>query len=221
MGTIKVEMNTQLWGAETNGLFNLYRSDCFAFTLLGGLRYLGLEENLTISGESEITTVTGPSTFQSLDRFRTQNLFFGGQIGARADFRAGPWALGLLGKVALGNMNEQYGAQGGQVLDGVFLPVGAFARSSNPLAVPGLPAPTNGTFNTSRLAVVPEGRVEVGYDLGRHTTLNVGYTFLYVNRVLRPGEVLPSTLVLALPETPFKQTDFWAQGLDVGLTFSW
>jgi hypothetical protein len=230
-GDIQVALSTRLWGAETNGLLRLYRNNNFNVSLLGGFRYFALEETLTVNSQSEAppippqTGATDPGyQFSSSDQFRTLNTFYGGQIGCRVDYRGGPWSLGLMGKVAAGPMHERLQATGFEEQDGPssFADFnGAFARVANIQGLAGLPVPTAGTFQSTVFAVVPEGRVELAYDIGRHTTVDVGYTYLYANAVLRPGNVLPSTLLSSLPGPQFRQSDFWAQGLDIGLTFSW
>ena len=84
-------------------------------------------------------------------------------------------------------------------------------------------------------AVVPEVDFSVGYQLFRWARLSVGYNFLYCSSVLRPGDQLDRTVsptllpshpafnpasTAANPAPLFKSTDFWAQGLNFGLSVS-
>jgi hypothetical protein len=116
-------------------------------------------------------------------------------------------------------------------------------NGSTLFAVPGMPVsfqnggllalPTNsGRFSRDRFAVVPEVGVKVGYQLTAHVRCFVGYSFLYISDVARPGhQVDPVVNVAQLPSQfgpgalvgaprpgfSFKGSDFWAQGVSFGL----
>ncbi|MBY0523589.1 MAG: BBP7 family outer membrane beta-barrel protein [Gemmataceae bacterium] len=222
-GGITATQATRVWGGEANAVYNLYRCGCFQANILGGFRYLGLEEDLHINVDSTLLG-TGQGN-GAADRFLTRNNFYGGQIGLRGDYRCGCWSLGLMGKAALGSVHQRIEVTGGSFTTSAagattFSPDGIFARQTSGL-FPGLPAPTVGVRTRNDFAVVPEGQLEVGYDLGKHTTFTVGYTFLYLNNVVRPGNQLLSTIVAPIPAPLFKTSDFWAQGVSAGLSFSW
>ena len=85
--------------------------------------------------------------------------------------------------------------------------------------------------------VVPEIGLTAGWRLTPSLSLVAGYTFLYMNTIARPGNQIDRTInptgipsfsgeppaSLAGPARPaftFNGSDFWAQGLNVGLTFS-
>jgi hypothetical protein len=94
-----------------------------------------------------------------------------------------------------------------------------------------LALPTNmGHFDRDHFAVVPEFGLHFGYQVTDHVRAFAGYTFLYWDNVVRPGnqidltvnpsQVPPHTLVGApRPAFAFQGSDFWAQGLDFGLEF--
>ena len=81
--------------------------------------------------------------------------------------------------------------------------------------------------------------MNVGYDVTPHLRAFVGYNFLYVSSVVRPGDQVdriidpsrlpvPAALAGNLPPAntgrplvPFKATDFWAQGINFGLKYTW
>jgi hypothetical protein len=106
-------------------------------------------------------------------------------------------------------------------------------------AVGGLLAlPTNiGHFSRDRFSVVPEIGVNLGYQLTDHLRAYVGYNFLYWTNVVRPGAQIDRVLDVTLipnfpvpgavptgqnrPMVPFKENDFWAQGINFGLEFRW
>ena len=92
--------------------------------------------------------------------------------------------------------------------------------------------PTNiGHYTRDVFAVVPEGNVQLGYQLTDRLRATVGYTFFYMSDVVRPGDQIDRTInpaLLALPPAAggparpafqVRQSDFWAQGIDFGLEF--
>jgi hypothetical protein len=100
-----------------------------------------------------------------------------------------------------------------------------------------LALPSNiGHFARDRFAVVPELGVNVGFQLTNHLRAFAGYNFLYWSSVLRPGDQIDRGLnELAIPNfgsqpgtpagdsrrpaVPFRDSDFWAQGVNFGLEF--
>jgi hypothetical protein len=83
-------------------------------------------------------------------------------------------------------------------------------------------------------AVVPEVGLNVGYRITERVSVLVGYTFFYTNSVACPAQQIdrninptqsasfggtPSTVLEgpAHPSFKFNGSDFWVQGLNVGL----
>lgn len=88
------------------------------------------------------------------------------------------------------------------------------------------------TRNT--FAVVPEVQLQAGYRLQNGVRFFVGYDFLYVSNVLRPGDQIDTTLNLtsnpalapgttltgaARPSATFNSSSLWAQGVNIGASF--
>src|SRR5262249_19285854 len=138
-------------------------------------------------------------------------------------------------KVALGTTNSTVNISGGQnlLLNGV--PTGANAGL---LAL----GTNSGIHHTNSFSVVPEATINLGYQLTPRMKVFVGYTFLYLSNVLRPGEQIDTgidvtripnfnpidrngnlitTPVANRPAAPMARTDFWAQGINFGLQFKW
>jgi hypothetical protein len=81
--------------------------------------------------------------------------------------------------------------------------------------------------------VIPEARLQVGYDVTRRLRATVGYDFLYVSDVLRPGNQIDANVNAnqsglfgtgtiqspALPAPLLQRSDYWAQGITFGLEF--
>jgi hypothetical protein len=230
-GTIQVTEHSRLWGIEENFLCNLCCSCCSRVDFLAGFRYLQLDEGLAIREDLLVNPSVpgiGGSTIGVVDQFDTHNRFYGGQIGARAQYWRGNTCFNVTGKVALGETHEVIGINGTTVFT---LPGAA------PVAVPGgvLALPSNsGHFSRDEFAVVPEVGFNVGYMVTPRVCVYLGYTFLYWSDVVRPGDQIdrvvnltqlptnlgPGTLVgPARPAVLFKETDFWAQGINLGVEF--
>jgi hypothetical protein len=89
--------------------------------------------------------------------------------------------------------------------------------------------PSNsGRFSSDRLGFASEVGLTLGYQLTDHVQLTVGYSFLYLTDVLRPGgqidlavnpsQLLPGTLAgVRRPIFTPHSTDVWAQGINFGL----
>ena len=53
-GGVHITSESQLWGAELNGLVNLSGGGSFSLDLLAGFRYLDLDENLKLAYGAEV-----------------------------------------------------------------------------------------------------------------------------------------------------------------------
>jgi hypothetical protein len=221
-GSITVRDRLEMWGAEANLLVNLASANTYSLIGLGGFRYLDLRETLNID---LLGNGPGFSTFSD-DQFRTRNQFYGGQLGLRGEVRMGWFFANLTGQVALGDMVESVTTSGfatqTTAAGRVTVPGGFFVQTSNA-----------GRFNTNRFVAVPEVRAQVGVDVTNHIRVHVGYDFLYVSDVLRPGNQIDRRINFsqqaapvgggglvgpALPAPLLGHNNFWAQGLTVGVT---
>ena len=93
--------SSQVWGAEANLLGGACGNERFGLDVLGGLRYLALDEDLGL------TQAAGAGGATEADSFRTRNQFFGGQFGSQMEVRWGRLYTNLLGKVAVGNVHQE------------------------------------------------------------------------------------------------------------------
>jgi hypothetical protein len=242
-GSFVMDSSTELWGAELNAFLPVCGQPGLLFGFLGGFRYLNLEESLnldqtTIIPAAPIGSFNGSPTISPLgetirlnDDFETRNNFYGAQVGTQTVFRYGALAVTALTKVALGTMHEVVTINGISTLERP----GVATQS----ALGGVLAlPSNiGNYGHYEFAVVPEGALTVSYQLTANIAATAGYTFLYASSVVRPGAqidraVNPSVLPVGgvgmglagadtRPVFQFNSSDFWAQGLTLGLTLSW
>jgi hypothetical protein len=246
LGSIHVDAPSQLWGAELDARRNLWCGCCYRLGLLAGVRYLELQEGLHIT-ENEVSQVTSTVTTPPLmpgtpilttDRFDTRNQFIGGQLGLVGEYHKGPWFVEVRAKVALGETRQVVDIAGGQFFAGIPQVSPPGPGSGGLLAL----SSNIGHHTKDHFSVVPEVGLNVGYDITCHMRIFVGYNFLYWTNVVRPGDQIdpvidprriPNVLVMnpafaaatsgiplqPRPLVPFKQADFWAQGVNCGLEF--
>jgi hypothetical protein len=230
-GGLAASMADRFWGDEVNLRASLWRSPYAQVTLLGGYRYLSLTESLHISETDNVPAPHFPAAINEVftaDRFGTKNYFNGGQIGVQGSFVWGRLFADVTTKVALGATQEV------AAIDGVSLIHTAVGRDlSFPFGELALPS-NIGRWERSVFSVVPEVGVNFGYQVTHYLRASVGYTFLYVSRAVRPGDLVDTavnpTQIFALlgrgpmvgplrPVFPGNDSDFWAQGLNFNLEF--
>ncbi|MFL5245726.1 MAG: BBP7 family outer membrane beta-barrel protein [Gemmataceae bacterium] len=234
-GNIHITNPSKFWGAETNIRKSLCCGCDYRVDLLVGARYLDLEESIGIVETSQVLP-GGPfpaqagSTFVTSDLFGTRNQFYGGQIGVDGNWHRGSWVLDVRAKVAVGTNHEVINIAGNQV---------GIGPAGNSISTGGLLALSSniGRSSRDRFAVVPEGAINLGYQVGPHLQVFMGYTYLYWSNVVRPGDQIDTGLDInripnfgglvgtpiaaARPAVTFKDRDFWAQGVNFGVELRW
>ncbi|SRR5579883_508613 len=230
-GEIAAALSTRLWGADLDLRGMLCRGASYQVNLLGGFRFLALHDSLTLQENDTFLpqTDSAPTVWSTTtDHFHTSNQFYGGQVGADVMWSRGRFFIDVLGKVALGVSVERTGIDGWSMYN-------TSLGQSGMLGSGQLALPSNiGYYGQNHFAVVPEAGINFGYALTRHIRLTFGYTFLYWSNVFRAGDqidrgVNPTQLAAlvgqgnltgpARPNFTFHNTDFWAQGLNLGLQF--
>jgi hypothetical protein len=231
-GNISVNATSQLQGGELLVRKALCCDCCRRFDLLAGWRYYRLDESLQISdSKTALSADTGlaiGTTLSEFDRFSTVNSFNGGVIGFVTGMCRCRWWLETRATLGIGNNNARVSINGQAisttpVVGGppvvVTTPAGLLAQGTN-----------IGTYTSNSFAVIPQFEVTLGYDLTPRLRATVGYTFLYWTHVARPGNQIDTNLNLSqlgpsglvgIPRPAFTGTtsDFWAQGLNVGLAY--
>jgi Putative beta barrel porin-7 (BBP7) len=229
-GRVNITAPSSLWGLDTNLRCNLCMSCNYRLDMLFGFRYLNLDESMDI-GESIQGEAGAPAPFTNAlttvsDHFETRNQFYGAQIGLVSEWKQGPWSLDLTGKLALGATNQLISIAGSET---IVAPNGTSTSFNGGL----LALPSNiGNHNQTHFSVVPEVGLTLGYQLTDMVRLYAGYNFLYWTDVVRPGQQINTNLDvtqipnfnvagakptgLNVPSVPFKESDFWAQGIVVG-----
>ena len=196
--------------------------------LTAGYRYYGLDESLTITEDLTSLQSANPGRFEITDRFETRNDFNGGELGMMIESGVNRWTLDCLMRIAIGGVKQEASISGETTISPLTGPAetfsgGLLAQNSN-----------IGTYSRDEFTMAPEINANLGFYLTPRFRALVGYTFIYWGNVLRPGDqidldVNPDQLPPPLdpiegplrPEYVFRQTDFWAHGLNVSLDLRW
>jgi hypothetical protein len=238
-GTVSASTTSSFQGAEANVRSNLWCGCNGYIDAILGFRYLALTESLTVSENltvlippgtailvgGALATVPGGSGFALVDRFATQNRFYGAQVGVAGEYRFGTaWSIGGRVVVGLGTTEQVVDVSGSTRINGGSapggFPGGLLTQTSN-----------IGRHVRDLFGVVPEVGVNLGYQFTNHLRAFVGYNFLYWDNVVRPGNavdlrvnpnLIPPPNGLGGPRLPafaFRGSEFWAQGVTFGIEF--
>jgi hypothetical protein len=224
-GGVAVSSSARVQGFEVNTVANLIQRPGFQLDGLAGFRFLQVHEGLQLAFASQRFASDNGTTMRlgSVDQFDGHNRFYGGQVGLRAELRRGPVFVALAGKVALGDAVQVVRLSGISRVAHAVRRGGIFALPSN-----------SGRYERDQFAVVPEGSVRLGVYLNPKTRLYVGYDFLYLSDAARPADQIDRRLnpsqvpvftrggnLLGAPRPlfAFRDSDFWAQGLVLGLEY--
>lgn len=202
-GTVTASLQTNLLGGDTNVRRSWRASDAFRIDLLGGYRYLHLGDSLSDSFDVLPANGSLAPRLMGEDSVRTRNDFHGGQVGLGATGRIGRFTVEVQSTVALGVTVGDLDQSRTRAVFGA--PVSALGSNATPLVL----AAHN---QTDYFSVMPEFGVKLGWQPIDHVRLTVGYDVLYWSRVRRAQEQYDQSATLR--DTT---TDFWAQGLVLGL----
>lgn len=247
-GNVQVASVAGLGGANLDLFAPLMKEGCWTLTGRVGARYLNLSERLTVTSTTGTTeqlagigplllngnaVVDYPSVLTSVDSYRTVNNFWGGQAGLSTAWQFDRLNLRASGEVAVGTTQQildifgsstQFASLGSRQVLATTLG-GVFAVPSN-----------SGNFSRTRFGVVPTFELQASYLIFPNLSLNLGYNFLYINSVVRPGNNVDRVVnpvqsppldtygmgaITGNPTVPFNSVNFWAQGINLGLALSY
>ena len=223
-GTIRIRTTMNLQGGDSNFLFNpILGSRRFSF--LAGFKYLDFSEGLRVDQEA-IDTVNG-FHLTGYDSFNTHNRFLGGQVGMRWTYQGERFFANLTGKFAYGPMEQRVNISGGTSVTqtdggGIQGNGGVLTQATN-----------IGRYSRTQNTFIPEGIATFGYRFTPWMTGTVGYNFLFVNNLVRPGRQIDpsvSTNNFSLgsgalpgdrPQFSLRSEQFWMQGISAGLSLQY
>ena len=191
-----------------------------------GYRNFTLDETLRLTASTLVTDAAAGIVGTQVDlndQFDVENRFHGIDLGITGHSHQGCWSLDFLAKVALGVMEQEVDVTGAQLISVPNLDVtrnvgGLFSQESN-----------IGQNDESEFAVIPEIDVNLGYAVTSNLDLTIGYTFIYVNSVVRAGSVIDRTVDPGLavdldpvnsnrPQLNFDDEGYFIHGLNLGVT---
>jgi hypothetical protein len=226
-GRILFDTSSTIYGGELDYRYQVWKEQTSRLALIVGARYLSLDEGLNIHEVSQDLPGLGVqgNTYLLSENFGTHNRFYGGEIGAEYEYHLGPVLTQFGGKAAFGPVQE---TAHNSAFTSITEPNGIVTSSTDRALYI---SPNNaGRFTHTQYAVVPEGNFKLGIDFNDYIRFTVGYTFIYLSEAARPGDQLnrnvnvqpvgtPGVFVPAAPVPGVRSTDFWVQGLDIGLRF--
>lgn len=199
-GGVTVAEHTRLWSAEGNLVRNLKDHSRLRADLLGGFRYMDLDESLDVFDTSQ--SLLAPASFlRHSDVFDARTQFYGGQIGARSTAAWGRAALTLVGKLGMGVSHlavDRGGLTESQIAPGIItaVPLSTLVNGNN-------------CDTTDRFAVLAETTVQVSYHWTRWLETSVGYNLIYLTSAVRAGD--------QVNQRGIDGSDFYANGITFGV----
>ena len=237
-GKLTIDNKSEMAGFELNARYHSYIHERLHADVLLGFRYARLAERLQIDeqikpvGNGSInfqgpTKYFSPNFLTDEDIFRTVNHFVGPQVGGRLACEYGPLTAECFAKLAIGASEEQTTIDGSTSLND-----GAGNRKTATGGILALPS-NIGNHNRTVLGILPELGLNLGVELTHHVRLNLGYSLLLWNHVVRPGSQydrsvnltqVPSSptfgMTTPFPLTPtyrFNDEFFWSHTFNIGL----
>ncbi len=192
VSTFPVTLATFYGTADVNYRHRLRCDENGRLDALVGYRFAYLEDELFL-GE-----VPDDRDDYQRNRAAVSNPFHGGQIGLAGEYRANGWYVAGSAKVAFGVVSPEVRASG--LFAGAEGRVGGDFQRLRAL----------GAAERNEFAVMPALNVSIGRQVTDHSRIFAGYSFQYLSRVGRLGDVLnPASAELTL-------TDFWVQSVNFG-----
>ncbi|MBS0649396.1 MAG: BBP7 family outer membrane beta-barrel protein [Verrucomicrobia bacterium] len=190
-GQFQLQLRSRLQGVELSGLYRLINKESFQLRLLGGFFWFQLHEKLFLKAETHAAPGAsfGHAFYNTADRFHTTNNFLAGQFKIDTRYQTHKWYLQAALQGALGAMLQEAKIKGSSETSGgnlffltkgtasKVLPGGIFAEPSN-----------SGTHQRNPMAWGFETKIRTGFEITKNIDVHLGYTFLWLSKVLRPGD---------------------------------
>lgn len=226
-GDIHVKFTNSLIGNDAFVRIMLERSQLRRVDIISGYQFLRMDDDLRIDST---TNIIDPNSFINgaqinvFDRLRGTNEFHGAMFGLQGSTAHGNLSLNFLGKIGVSNNHQQVIIEGRQEVSfppgpGTVTPGGLFAQPSN-----------SGTHVRDRICVIPELTLNLAYHVSSNVSVHVGYNLLWMSSVVRSGDHIDRSVNLSqvpgpvvgpnLPAFEFDSTDYWVQGINLGMNWN-
>lgn len=211
-GDIFVRSTSEVYSTDVLWRHAMTRDACGSFEWTFGYQTTRINESVLIRSNTQLN---GTITIQ--DQFSTRNQFDGGSLGFMMNRDWGTWTFDGAVKIAIGNTHEQVQIAGQRT------PVPAQGANLGLLAL----TSNIGNYTQNDFTVVPEVNLRLGCRVAQWTKITVGYSLIYWSTVARPNDQIDTTINPtqiggnlvgdARPRFNFNTSDFWVQGLNLGL----
>jgi hypothetical protein len=230
-GSVSTVASNDIIGGDIYGRTLLDQGCDYRLDLLGGYQMSRIDDDLQLNTTLQRFDVAGNPIFTTHDLFDVANEYHAGTLGLMGEYYQGPLTIQMMGKLGIGNMNQRVAISGSNTANGFASGGGIFAQNQ---AANGGPTFNVGNYERNLLVWSPEASIKASYCLSDRLSVTVGYTLLYWTRVALAGDQVDVNVnrdVLfdgpyipgggASPAFVFRDTDFWVQTIDIGLTFNY
>jgi hypothetical protein len=221
-GAADITAGNEVYGGQVFLRYLVDSGPNYRIDMLTGYRYNRINDDLDMNFHTNTTT----TDYYFHDNFKTRNSYNAGEVGLLGEFSCSKWTLSTLGTISFGNMAQRVTIQGENAVTSDDVTVshqgGVFAQTYSNI----------GDHERNVACWAPEAGVKLSYAMTQKLSMSVGYTFLYWTRMVLAGDQIDrnvnasqmsgGTLVgPAVPEFRFKDTDFWVQTIDIGLSYNY
>ncbi len=219
-GSLTIDSTAKMIGTDVYVMRPWRSSGIARLNFIAGYQFSRFDESVQISNNS--TNLDGRNSIpigtqlEVTDSFRTKNVFHGGLLGLSSDIDGGDYTVSFLAKVGIGGVDHTIITSGQTIITdpggGSNTLDGLFVRQSN-----------RGEFKRSRFTAVPEFSVRYTKHLNDSLDFSLGYSIIYWGHAVQPGNQIDSnvdmTNTTSQPTMPFEVDHYWAQSLNMGVTF--
>ncbi len=219
-GALSISSTAKMIGTDVYVMRPWRSSGIARVNFIAGYQFSRFDESIAIMSDS--TNLDGRNSIpigtqlEVTDTFRTKNVFHGGLLGLSSDISGGDYTVSFLAKVGLGGVNHTVVTNGFSIITdpggGTNSLEGLMVRDSN-----------RGEFSRSRFTAIPELSVRYTKHLNDALDFSLGYSVVYWGHAVQPGNQIDTNVDLTnttgQPTMPFTIDHYWAQSLNMGLTF--
>jgi Putative beta barrel porin-7 (BBP7) len=219
-GAVSISGTSSVFSNDVYSRILLCRDCNTRLDFLTGWNYSRIADEVQLNSRSTVTEIGGSipvgTISNTVDQFRATNDFNGGILGLQWQCDCGVWSTNVLTRMSLGNMHETIDINGsGRIAVPNQTPTtttgGVFTAESN-----------IGRRSRNEFTAITEIGVNFAYRFAPCTQLTFGYSFLYWNDILSAASAIDTTTGTAggttRPQFTFRHSDYWVQGLNLGLT---
>ena len=219
-GSLTIRSTAKMLGTDVYVMRPWRSTGTARINFIAGYQFSRFDESLSLSSNS--TNLDGRNSIpigtqlEVTDSFRTKNVFHGGLLGLSSDIDGGDYTVSFLAKVGLGGVNHTIVTSGSTLITdpggGTNTLDGLLTRQSN-----------RGQFTRNRFTAIPEFSVRYTKHLNEALDFSLGYSIIYWGHAVQPGNQIDTNVDMTntsgQPIMPFAVDHYWAQSLNMGLTF--